>query len=86
MAMRCPVLEFTPAAQRVLALFEACYGIAVGDMGSVRWVRQALPAAGGAGEQDAKTMQALRYVADLQQDELATTVQRMRATRREVEA
>jgi len=47
----------------------------------VQWVRRSLPHAGGSGEQDTKTMQAISHVAGIELDLLLRRTQRSRPIR-----
>lgn len=56
----------TPEVEEIFRWFAECYEVTVDGMsGRVWWRRAALPAAGGVGDQDARVMAALEYVAQL---------------------
>jgi hypothetical protein len=60
----CPVRSFTTFVDEVLEWFDATYELApVGGL-AVMWQRAALPVAGGLGEQPAKLIEALGFVAN----------------------
>jgi hypothetical protein len=58
----CPVLSFTPDAQTALQWFALTHDVEADASGRNRWRRIAWPAAGGAGDQDARLVQQLEVL------------------------
>lgn len=76
------MLELTPAVRAALEWFEATHDMRY-DEGIPRWIRIALPRAGGAGEQDAKLMETLDYLLGIEQAILQRRVKVELRARRE---
>lgn len=87
----CPVLSFTPEVQEALHWFALTHQQVVAGLGSVHWMRTALPAAGGVGDQDARLFETLEFLRTLhdqltqeamQRHQSKTAIDRWRRTRR----
>ena len=60
----CPVRVLTPEVKEITRWFDATHRLTVTDAGVI-WERFALPAAGGAGDQDARLMAALDWLLEV---------------------
>lgn len=59
----CPVLAYTVEVREWLYWFQRCYSVRAYGLGGVTCERVCWPAAGGAGDQDARLVMALEHMA-----------------------
>lgn len=76
----CPVLLFTPALETTLTWFDLTYALQV-QPGSARWVRTALPEAGGLSEQPARLMAELAWIAQVRNEQIRRAMHARRTDR-----
>lgn len=76
----CPVLSFTPEVEEALRWFDRCYELQVTGLGTVQWVRTALPGSGGIGTQPEWLVLALKELQRINDDISNEELKSARAT------